>query len=67
MGIPARFLRQPASSAPSQGPVLSSAVDFPSSAHGEGDPHLARPSASAPAPPEEEWDLGALAAWFGDE
>jgi hypothetical protein len=70
MGIPARFLRQPApsaSSAPSQGPALSSAVDFPASAHGEGDPHLARPPAPAPVPLEEEWDLDALATWFGDE
>ena len=35
-------------------------------AHGEGDPHAA-PACGHQAPLfAEEWDLDALAAWFGD-
>jgi hypothetical protein len=39
----------------------------PPGAHGEGDPPKEDPPvAQVPPPLEEEWDLEALAAWFGD-
>jgi hypothetical protein len=59
--VPAHFLEPSPADEPQQAP----AAGVPAGAHGEGDPHAAQ--AHGPQVPlfPEEWDLDALAAWFG--
>jgi hypothetical protein len=70
LALPDHYLRQPPSSVsvrPSA-PTASAgppALAAPPGAHGEGDPPKEAP-AQGSLPLEEEWDLEALSAWFGD-
>jgi hypothetical protein len=59
--IPCHFL---AASTPRE-VASGSAADVPPGAHGEGDPPLAPALGQSVPVFDEEWDLDALAAWFG--
>jgi hypothetical protein len=59
--VPAVFLAPPADE-----PQEAPAAGVPAGAHGEGDPHAQPVGGHQASPSAEEWDLDALAAWFGD-